>query len=121
MTTQPAAAALGAYTRDTSPPGENSPISVLLKSKALELLDGDGAALEFDPLAQGAVAGQGMDLGHREIALFQHLEQGFADQAGGADDRNGEFDLRTWLLTGVALLMSGVDDFTSAFCARWRK
>src|SRR5580704_1563684 len=37
MTTHPAAAALGAYSRETSPPGENSAISTWLKSNSARL------------------------------------------------------------------------------------
>src|SRR5262249_3899877 len=62
----------------------------LAEVKALELLDRDAATPERDRLAKRAIAGQRLELGHREIALSQRLEHGLAGQAGGAHDRNCE-------------------------------
>ena len=47
---QPAAAALGAYSAETSPPAENSPMSARVKSKLGQLLDRQLLARETAPL-----------------------------------------------------------------------
>ena len=67
------------------------------------------AALELTPLAQRAVARQRMQLRDRKVALLQHLDHGLADQAGGADDRDGEFCSCSRVIRYGRCVMSGVD------------
>ncbi len=81
-----------------------------------QLQHGQAPAAEGDGLTQRTVAGQGIDLPDRKVALLEHPKQRFADQPRGPDDRDIE-----GLFHAYFLVISGVRDFTSAFCARWRR
>ena len=87
ITRQPAAAARGACTAEIAAPGLNRPISQPLKSKVSRLLDLEHLLVaEADLLPDGAGGGEGDDLGHREAALVQGLEDLATDRTGGTDD-----------------------------------
>ena len=73
MTMQPAAAAFGAYSRETSPPAENRPSLRALEVEGGHVDDRDVPAAKFHALAERAAAGERQQLGHREVALLEHL------------------------------------------------
>ena len=89
ITTQPAAAARGAWILEIAAPGENSPRSVPSKSKVSSALtfsrrsSPNETSLPSEPLR-----GQRHHLVGRELALRQDAEDLVADRAGRADHRH---------------------------------
>ncbi len=88
MTTAPALAARGANTADTLAPGDDSTMSMPLKSKLFELLDVEHIVLaERHLTADRARRGERDDLVAGELALGQRRQHLAPDIAGGADHR----------------------------------
>ena len=129
MTTQPAAAARGACSRDTAAPAENRREVALREIELAELAAparrGRGSCT---CLPSERSLASGIQLAHRKFALLEHAEHRLADEPGGADHGDGEIAcpwdvarLRGALPFSARRVMSGVPERTSAFCARWRR
>ena len=89
ITTQPAAAARGAWTLEIAAPGENRPMSVPSKSKVSSACTlSDALVAERHLPAFGGSGGERHHLVGRELALRQDVEDLAADRAGRADDRD---------------------------------
>ena len=67
MTMQPAAAALGAYSAETSLPAENSPMSAREKSKLDSSSTGSCLPANSTRLPSERLLASAIQLGHREI------------------------------------------------------
>ena len=94
MTTAPAFAARGANTAETLAPGEDSTMSMPLKSKVSSACDLEDVVLaERDLAADRARRGERDDLVGREFALGQDGQHFAPDIAGGADHRYFEAHL----------------------------
>ena len=99
MTVAPRAAASGASWRETSRPAEKSAMSTPSKASgvASPTVRVRPSALTVDP--GGATGGEQAQLADREVPFGQDLDHRSTDDAGGADDRDGQragFS-RTWL------------------------
>ena len=87
MTMQPAAAALGAYSRDTSPPAENRPICARAKSNVATSMTGMCRPRNSTRLPSERLLASGNSSRHREVALLEHADHGVAHEAGGPEHR----------------------------------
>src|SRR3990172_5114937 len=85
MTSAPRRAASGARTAETDAPAEKRAMST--PSKASGVASDTAADADRTPVR---ARGQRTELGHGEAALGEDLDHRLPDDAGGADDRDGE-------------------------------
>ena len=90
MTVAPRAAACGASSREASAPAENRAMSTPSNASRDGLADLVGLAVDRDGPAGRSPGGEQPQLPDGELALVQDLDHRPPDDAGGADDRDGE-------------------------------
>ena len=91
MTTQPAAAAFGAYSSETEPPAENRPICTFEKSKSARSSTVSSRLPKSTVLPIERSLASACTLPTGNFRCAQNLQHGFADDAGGADDGDIKF------------------------------